>query len=199
MTDPGHGSGETTVVRLEAALRDHFLGWQCRVRQLCVREAGGRPTEGMRPLVRLAPGGESLGRITALIVRKDPAESTARFNHIVRKTQDPAERYDDALKTLSAAYYQRPREFSDELTALFGAGSEIAQRLLATSACVLEFAQYQQTYHLPCAPRELAREDPAFQATLWHNAMFNPSIPGDARVLGLRPDWARAEADPPVR
>jgi len=202
MTEPGHQAGQATVVRLEAAqaaLRDHFLGWQCRVRQICVRQTGGRPTEGMRPWLRLMPGGESLGRITTLIVQRDPAESTARFRHIVRKTQDPVERYDDALTTLSAAYYQRPREFSDELTALFGAASEVADRVLAAGGCVLEFAQYQQTYRLPCVPRELAREDPAYQATLWHNAMFNPAIPGDVRVLAFRPDWARGEADPPVR
>ena len=42
------------IVRLppaQAVIRDHFLGWQCRVRQLAMRQAGGRPTSGMRPEV----------------------------------------------------------------------------------------------------------------------------------------------------
>ena len=33
------------------ALRDEFIGWQCRIRQIAVREGGGRPSSGMRPRV----------------------------------------------------------------------------------------------------------------------------------------------------
>ncbi len=189
------------VVRLEtaqAALRDHFLGWQCRLRQLAVREAGGRPSSGMRPAVRLGAAGPPLGAITTLILRRAPAEATAQFRHMVRKTQDPAERYDGALEMLAAAYYQRPREFSDQLTALFGPGSEIAEKLLSAGRCRLAFEQYSQSYTLPCSVRALAEDDPAYQATYWHNALFNPALPGGVRVLGFQPDWARAEADPPA-
>ena len=189
------------VVRLEAAqaaLRDHFLGWQCRLRQLAVREAGGRPTSGMCPELRLTEDGPPLGTITTLILRLEPAEATAQFRHMARKTQDPAERYDSALKMLAAAYYQRPREFSDRLTALFGPGSEIAEQALAARHCRLEFEQYSQRYTLPCDLRALAEDDPAFQATYWHNALFNPALPAGVRVLAFLPDWARAEADPPA-
>ena len=189
------------VVRLEAAqaaLRDHFLGWQCRLRQMAVRQAGGRPTSGMRPEVRLAADAEPLGAITTLIVRREPREATAQFRHMVRKTQDPAERHDAALETLAAAYYQRPREFSDELTALFGPAPGLADRLLESGHCVLDFEQYSQRYRLPCAARNLGEDEPAFQATYWHNALFNPALPGGVRVLGFQPDWARAEAEPAV-
>ncbi|MFQ6018221.1 MAG: hypothetical protein ACE5KF_08485 [Kiloniellaceae bacterium] len=199
--EPSGGEDGGAAVRLEpaqAALRDHFLGWQCRLRQLAVRNAGGRPTSGMRPHVRIEGADRPLGRITVLIVKKDPAATTAQFRHMVRRTQDPVERYDDALMTLAAAYFQRPQEFSDELTASFGPGSEMATRLLETGRCVLEFEQYDQRYRLPCRPRDLPREHPAHQATYWHNALFNPAMPGGVRVLGFRPDWARTEADPPV-
>ena len=40
------------------ALHQQFLGWQCRVRQLAVREAGGRPSAGMRPRVTTTAGEE---------------------------------------------------------------------------------------------------------------------------------------------
>ena len=113
MGEPEHGTADGTVRRPEAAqaaLRDHFLGWQCRLRQMAVRQAGGRPTSGMRPEVRLAEADTPLGAITTLIVRREPREATAQFRHLVRKTQDPAERHDAALETLAAAYYQRPRE-----------------------------------------------------------------------------------------
>ena len=201
MAGPQSGAADGTVVRPEAAqaaLRDHFLGWQCRLRQMAVRQAGGRPTSGMRPEVRLAEADQPLGAITTLIVRREPREATALFRHMVRKTQDPAERHDAALETLAAAYYQRPREFADELTALFGPAPGLADRLLAAGRCVLDFAQYSQRYRLPCAARNLGEDEPAFQATYWHNALFNPALPGGVRVLGFQPDWARAEAEPGV-
>ena len=201
MAGPQGGAADGTGVRPEAAqaaLRDHFLGWQCRLRQMAVRQAGGRPTSGMRPEVRLAEADTPLGAITTLIVRREPREATAQFRHLVRKTQDPAERHDAALETLAAAYYQRPREFSDELTALFGPAPGLADQLLAAGRCVLDFAQYSQRYRLPCAARNLGEDEPAFQATYWHNALFNPALPGGVRVLGFQPDWARAEAEPGV-
>ncbi len=201
MGEPEGGAADGTVVHLEpaqAVLRDHFLGWQCRLRQMAVRQAGGRPTSGMRPEVRLAAGAEPLGAITILIVRREPREATAQFRHMVRKTQDPAERHEAALETLAAAYYQRPQEFSDELTALFGPAPGLADQLLAAGRCVLDFEQYSQRYRLPCAARNLAEDEPAFQATYWHNALFNPALPGGLRVLGFQPDWARAEAEPGV-
>ncbi len=40
MSEPERGAAGATVVRLEAAqaaLRDRFLGWQCRLRQMAVR------------------------------------------------------------------------------------------------------------------------------------------------------------------
>ena len=34
-----------------AALRDDFIGWQCRLRQHSARQAVGKPLDGMRPRV----------------------------------------------------------------------------------------------------------------------------------------------------
>ena len=195
MTDAGN------VVRLDAAqaaLRDHFVGWQCRVRQLAARQAGGRPTSGMRPQVTLSDGDHTLGAITVLIVKREPEVSTAEFRHMVRRTHDPAERYDGALKILSATYYQHPKEFSDQLTALFGPGAATADRLLDAEECQLHFEQYSQRYRIPCTVGKLPETHPAFQATYWHNSLFNPAIPPGIRVLAFRPDWGRADADPRV-
>ena len=189
------------VVNLEAAqvaLRDAFLGWQCRLRQLAVRQGGGRPTMGMRPLVTLDGDAEALGQITVLINKADPEDATAEFRHMARKTHDPNERMKNALKHLQAAYFQRPREFSDVMTALFGPGSEAAGRLATTGACRLNFEQYQQSFEIPCSVRRLAEREPGYQATYWHNALFNPNLPGKVEVLAFSPDWAHAGAEPPV-
>jgi hypothetical protein len=180
------------------ALRTHFLGWQCRIRQYSIRQGGGRPAAGMQPLVLASDKDSDLGRITVLIVKSQPQEVITQFRHMVRKTNDPAERYNNALKFLAAAYYQQAQTFSDEMTALFGSDSELADHLLEAGHCRLLFEQYNQRYLLPCALRSLREGDPAFQATYWHNGLFNPALPAGVRVLAFRPDWATGKAEPPA-
>jgi hypothetical protein len=187
------------VIAMKAAqdaLRRHFLGWQCRLRQLSVREDAGRPNAGMRPQVRRATEGQEPSEIIVLILPSVPQESTAEFRHLARRTQDPRERYQAALKLLSANFYQYPEAFSDEMTALLGLDSALADALLAAGSCHLAFDHFNQRYRLPCRLRDVAKETPAYQATYWHNALFNPTLPGDVRVLGFQPDWAAVVADP---
>jgi hypothetical protein len=185
------------VILLEPAaqaLRDEFLGWQCRIRQLAVREEGGRPNAGMRPRVVDVEGREIVPAITVLIVPEEPWDSARLFRHQYLKTQDPVERYDKALEITAASYFQHPRDFSDVMTALFGAESDLADSLLRLGRCVLEFAQYSQAYRVPCAIDELPQDDGFYQATYWHNSLYNPGIPAGARVLAFTPDWSRAGA-----
>lgn len=171
-------------------LRDEFLRWQCRVRQWCVREEGGRPMPGMCPEVRLPD--RDLGRIVVLLVARDSRTAAREFQHMVRKTLDPATRYTNALRMLGGDYYQRPDAFSDELTALFRSGATLPARVLRTGSCILDFAQSGARVTLPCALRELPESDPRFQATFWHNRLFNNAMPGDVTVILFSPDWARA-------
>lgn len=181
-----------------AALALEFLGWQCRIRQHAVRRDGGRPSSGMRPDVFVADGAEPLGRIVVLIVKRDWEEPAARFRFVAQKTHDPADRYDAALKYLQADYYQKPETFSEEMTALFGAGSGRVERLVAEKSCVLSFKQYGQVYRLGCAVKNLSEDEGGFQLTYWHNRLFNPAMPGDVRVLGFLPNFAGGEMVPGV-
>ncbi len=182
----------------EDRLRQHFLGWQCRLRQYAVRKHGGRPQPGMRPRVLRADGAEIAPAITVVLVEAEPDETTAMFRHIVRRTHDPERRYRDALRFLAAAYFQYPRNFADTVTAVFPVDSPLADALVAERDCVLEYAQFSQSYRTPCTVAALAVDDPLYQATYWHNAMFNAAMPGVVRVLAFTPDWRRATAHPPV-
>jgi len=179
-----------------AALRRHFLGWQCRLRQHAVRRDGGRPGPGMRPRVLAADGTEMAAAITVLLVKREPSECTALFRHHVRRTHDPAQRYAKALEILSSAYFQHPQEFSGRLTALFAGNSPLAAGLAGLGRCTLEFAQFNQRYTLPCSVAIEPIGSPAFEATYWHNALFNPRLPNNLTVLAFIPDWAVAAADP---
>ena len=177
-------------------MKRHFMAWQCRIRQIAVREHGGRPTPGMQPRV-LTPSGESLlPAMTVLIVHDDPDETTAFFRFQVQRTPDPRQVYESVLQYLQSEYYRSGDVFSGEMTALFAPRSRTAAKLLNLDHCLLEFEQYSQTWRLASKVRRLPAREPARQATLWHNRAFNPLIPSDAVVLGFTPDWRSAAASP---
>lgn len=180
----------------DAELRTRFLAWQCRVRQMAARQHGGRPTPGMCPRVLDAAGAVIMPAMTTLIVPAEPYESTAFFRFQVQKTPDPRKVYESALGYLQTEYFNDPAAFSDELTAIFAPASKLAAELVRARACLLEFSQYAQTWRLSCTVRRLPQRAPARQASLWHNRAFNRDLPGDAAVLGFRPDWRSAAASP---
>ncbi len=181
-----------------SALRDHFLGWQCRIRQIAMRQDQGRPSAGMRPRLLDRAGRELSPAVTVLLVPAEPAESTTFFRFQAQRTHDPRLVYEKGLEYLQSTHFQHPRAFSDEMTALFGVGSALAKDLIAAGTCRLDFAQFSQSFRIPCAVRALTPREPAFEATFWHNRMFNPALPGRVTILGLRPDWQASEAEPPV-
>ena len=177
-------------------LRQQFLIWQCRLRQIAMREDGGRPAEGMRPKI-LSPDGDMLSAgAIVLLVRSDPAESTDFFEFQVRQNHDPNEVYQNGLTFLQSTHYHRANRFSDEMTALFLPESWLAALLAELGACRLEFRQFGQSYRLPCAVREMAPGEPAYRNTLWHNRLFNTRLSDDVRILGFKPDWTAAASQP---
>jgi hypothetical protein len=120
---------DNNVVLTEFAalqLRDDFIGWQCRLRQLSARQARGRPLDGMRPRL-LSPAGDELSPgIIVLIVEHDSVNNTQMLRFQCQKTNDPIERYDRVLELLSSAYFQHPKNFSDEMTAGLGTACDPA-------------------------------------------------------------------------
>lgn len=178
-------------------LRAHFLGWQCRLRQHCMRNDGGRPSSGMRPRLLALDGCVVAEAITTVMVPADTAEHLAFFRFQVQRSNDPRQRYDKGLQYLQSTYFQLPMEFSDELTAVFAPESAVARRILAAGEVLLEFEQSQQTYRMTSKTRKLPVRDPARDLTLWHNRMFSPEISEASIVLGLQPQWHSAQAHPP--
>ncbi len=189
-------NGRVGIDNEQALLCKHFLAWQCRLRQLAARRDEGRPSSGMRPAVIL-PDKSSLGPITVLIIPRAPEESSAQFRHLALKTHDPAERYGAVLRLLQSTHYQYPEEFADLMTALFAIDSPACASMVAAARCTLAFNEGEQGFMIPCAMRLLDEDHPAFQATYWHNKLFNPALPGVVQVLGFLPDWSAASAEPP--
>jgi hypothetical protein len=79
----------------------------------------------MRPAVQL--GERELGRITVVLNRLPEHAMVAELRFIVQRTQEPLERWEAAMRLFQGTYFQQPRLFSDEVTALFAEDSEVAQ------------------------------------------------------------------------
>lgn len=197
MTNEAHDTEALLTQPEQQRLRDGFFRWQCRIRQISVRKANARPTSGMVPTVRVPGTSDGASRLTVLIMKNDPAV-TDQFRFYYQKTLEPAERFDNAVKYMSAAYYQQPESFRKELSALCSGTHAVADKLLQARECVLEFEQYNQSFRIPCRVHAALQGDAIYEATYWHNILFNPGLPPDIRVLVFKPMWDRASAHPAV-
>ena len=169
-------------------LKEQFIGWQCRIRQYSVRKNEGIPSPGMKPSLQVS--GQEVGPVNVQIVKMDSEELIQEFQFMFHKTQDPKDRYENALKLFSEYYYQIPTEFSEELTAVYSLNSELADQIVSVGEGSLSFDQGNQLYDLNCRIRMIDANELEHQATYWHNHLFNPSMPGRVKVLGFTPDWA---------
>ncbi len=177
-------------------LKDAFLKWQCRVRQMSMRDNEGRPDEAIMPDVILNGQSEPLGAIITVLNKSPGYSLTAELNHMSAKTNDPAQRRENAIRFLSSTYYQKHREFSDILTATFPPASPGAAQIRTAQTCRLAFDAYNQRFDLHCKVWRLVGRNPLCQATIAHNKLFNPTLPPDTDVLGFEPDWSASSADP---
>ncbi|MBX2884893.1 MAG: hypothetical protein KTR32_33365 [Granulosicoccus sp.] len=187
------------VIRLDSAneaLKLHFLAWQCRVRQIIMRDHEGKPGDAIIPEVLIDNDEEPIGHIITLICKSAQYSKVPELKHMVRKTHDPADRRKNALTLFSETYYQKASEFSDVLTSTFQRDSEGAARLRKAGYCRLRFNAYQQSFELHCKVWRLSDNNPLRQSTYWHNLLFNPGLPADTLVLGFEPDWSISTADP---
>ena len=146
------GKSADNVIRIGPAaekLRDDFLHWQCRIRQMAMRDGGGRPSPGMRPEVSAEDGTELHPGIMVVIHKREPEHATSLFRHQVLKTQDPVERWEKAIEHMAAGYFQKSTEFDERLTALFGPAAPISDAMLNHGRVQLNFAEYGQRFQVP--------------------------------------------------
>jgi hypothetical protein len=109
------------------------------------------------------------------------------FSHIVRKTPDPSQWVKNGLRILAERHYLQAGDFADELTALFSLDSQAAYALLKAGQCRLSFSEGSIAHEFDFDVRSLNQDEEPFQATYWHNHLFNPVMPGKVRVLGFAP------------
>lgn len=181
-----------------AEMRDAFLGWQCRIRQIAMREYGGQPLPGMRPSVSTRRGKSLSPGLIVLLLPLEPKESTAFFKYQVQKTNELQKTREAGVGYLGAEFFQLPELFSDAMAAIFQPRSPLAAEILKATEVVLDFEQFNQSFRMFCAVRRLGQRDAAREAALWQARIFKRDLANDCDVLSFTPDWTSANADPPV-
>lgn len=179
-------------------MRDAFLRWQCRVRMMAMRDGMGRPDDAVTPALTLSGQAEPMGHIITVMSKLPPYSKTPEMKHMVKKTFDPAERRAKALEFFSETYYQKAKEFSDTLTAVFPKDSAGAATIRAAETVTLCFEAYAQRFDLVCKVWTLTQANALYQSTWWHNHLFNPDMSEDAVILGFEPNWDASTSEPPL-
>jgi len=129
------------AVGIDHPLRDAFLRWQCRVRQMMMRDDQGRPGDPVMPALTLPGDREPMGHVITVLSKAPQHSKTPEMRHMVRKTVDPAARRQSALTFFSEFYYQRAEEFSDILTATFPPASPGAAQIREAGRATLTFEE----------------------------------------------------------
>jgi len=175
-------------------LKNTFLRWQCRVRQIAMRENQGRPDPSVAPTLSLSRNNEPIAHLVTVISKLPGYSKVSEMRHMVKSTHDPALRREKAVEFFSGGYYQKAREFSDTLTATLPPGTKQVKEIFSGKNCRLVFESYGQRFDLFCMISVLAIESPYFQATWWHNMLFNSCLHPDTIILGFQPKWAKSSA-----
>ena len=177
-------------------LKTRFLKWQCHVRQIMMRQEEGKPNATIMPDVFIGDNPTSIGAIITIMNKLPLYSETPEMLHMARKTHDPAQRREQALKYFSATFYQKAVHFSDIITATFQPGSEGASMIERAGSCRLVFDAYAQKFDLDCGVERLAEGTALYTSTMAHNRLFNPELPSNTIVLGFQPNWESSTATP---
>lgn len=177
------------------ALKANFMRWQCRVRQMAMRDNAGHPDDGSMPALTLSGQQEPMGHIITLLSKNEAYSKIPEMRHMFKKTYDPAKIRDEALKFFSEVYYQKADQFSDVLTSTFTPDSTGAAAILESGWCTLRFEAYNQRYDVVCQASRLQEDDYLYQATWCHNQLFNPGLRPETIIVAFTPDWSESSSD----
>ena len=174
--------------------QEKFIKFQCRARQMIMRDNLGRPDDSITPTIYLKENTKPITKIITLIHKLPEYSALSELMHIARKTNDPSQRRDQAVKLLSASYYQKNREFTDVLTATFTPNSNLAETLISEGSCRLLFDAYSHKFESTFTVNKLERSEFLFRSTIIHNQLFNPNLHPETIILSFSPVWEESEA-----
>lgn len=174
------------------SLRNMFMKWQCRVRQMAMRHGDGRPDAAIMPIVYIEGDDKPIGHIITLMHKSKHYSVLSELNFMFEKTNDPSQIRENAIRYFSSSYYQKAIEFSEIFTATFHEKSMGAQKILKAKNLHLGFEAFSQKFDLIAKSSPLNEGDYLYQASLAHNRLFNPHMSPNFQVIAFEIDWHKS-------
>ena len=169
--------------------QEKFVKFQCRARQMIMRDNFGKPDDSIMPNLYLDKQKEPICKIITLIHKLPEFSLLTELKHIAKKTNDPSQIREQAIRLLSSSYYQKNKEFSDILTATFTPESEIAKTLIEKGVCRLLFEAFSHRFDVKFNVIQLEKSEFLYHSTISHNQLFNINIHPETIVLSFCPKW----------
>ena len=170
-------------------IKNTFMKWQCRVRQIIMRKNYGKPDASIMPNVLLNYGKIHLGEIITVLSKDITFSKLPEMKHISKVNFDLSKRREKAIQFFSEYYYQNYKEFSPVLTATFQPDSLGIRKIIKSTVCSLVFDAYNHNFKLDCEVELLKKEDHLYQATWWHNSLFNSNLHPNTLILAFNVNW----------
>lgn len=167
----------------EDSVSRDFFAWQCRVRQVAMREQGGRPSRGMFARIEMPASCAGIS-VVFLLQREDAADYVAQFRYIVAASYDPQERRERGLQLLSSTYYQNSPLFLPVVTVVLAQDSLLVRGLLAAGSCRFLCDESGHAFSFSGEVTEAQADSDLCEGSLCHNRLFSQQH-SPQRVLAI--------------
>ena len=108
----------------------NFVIWQCSLRQRNFRMFNGKPSEGIIALILDNKSNKEIASLRSVLIEKNSLNTAKMFEFMIKKTNDPEERFDKAVKFFASEYYNTPRNFDGSFAATLSYKSDLAKKIL---------------------------------------------------------------------
>ncbi len=164
-----------------------FIVWQCSIRQRNFRMFNGKPSEGIIALILDNKSNKEIASLRSVLIEKNSLTTAKMFEFMIKKTNDPEERFDKAVKFFSSEYYNTPRNFDGSFTATFSYKSDLAKKILKKKKCNVQFFERDTGFNFNVSVSKLNKTNMKWMYTFWHNSFFNPVLNEDIDILYFNP------------
>ena len=165
-----------------------FVVWQCSLRQRNFKLFGGKPSEGTSAILLDSKTSDEITMIRSVLIEKDCLNTAKMFEFMVKKTNDPEERFSKAVNFFASEYYNTPQNFDGSFTATFPFNSNLIKKILKNKKCIVEFFERDTGFYFPVYISKLKKTDTKWIYTFWHNSFFNSELNNNIDILYFSPE-----------
>lgn len=153
----------------------------------------GKPSEGTIAMILDSKSNKKITSLRSVLIEKKSLNSAKMFEFMIKKTNDPEERFSKAVKFFASKYYNTTKNFDGSFTATLPYQSDVAKKILKKKKCNVQFFELDTGFNFNVSVSKLNKTDVKWMYTFWHNSFFNPELNEDIDVLYFNPSKSGLE------